>query len=483
MNKPIRTLATFSLILFLALMLNATYLQFWAAGDLDADARNRRVKEESFASERGAILVNRTPVAESEPSDDQYQYQRVYPEPLKYAPLTGYFSFGDSTGLESSQNAVLSGDDPRLFVRRLVDLLSNEQKRGGNVQLTIDPAAQQAAYDGLKAISPDVEGAVVALEPSTGKILAMVSLPTFDPNDLSSHDFGANDRNYQKLLKDDGDPLVNRAVQTRLFPGSTFKVVTATAGLESGKYEKSADAMVPGGDSYTLPLSTKQVTNEGRDCGSGEITLRQAMENSCNTTFAAMAADVGSEAMLEQSEKFGFNSTYLEDLPGQVQSVYPSDPDESQTAQTGFGQFEVQATPLQMAMVAAAIAADGDVMRPYVVEEVQSAEYDAQTTDPTKISTAMDPDTAEVLTEVMVSTVDEGTATAAQIPDVAVAGKTGTAQRGTDDPPYAWFISFAPADDPQVAVAVMIEEAPGRDIAGGALGGPIAKAITEAVLK
>ncbi len=485
MNRPIRAVSVFCLLLFLALMVNATFLQFWRASSLDDDPLNQRVQQASYSSERGAILVGRTPVAESTPSDDKYEYQREYPQPLVYAPLTGYFTFGDSTGIESSQSAVLSGEDPRFFVRNLVDLVSNQQQNGGSVELTIDAKAQRAAYDGLAALGPDVEGAVVALEPRTGKILAMVSLPTFDPNELSSHDFGAVAKTYEQLESDDTDPLLNRAVQTRIFPGSTFKLVTAAAALESNKYD-SADSLVPGGATFQLPQTSDDsglIDNEGRDCGSGEITFRLAMEQSCNTTFAQLAIEVGSEAMLTQAEKFGFNSDYLEDLSGQAQSVFPATLTPPELGQAGFGQFDVQATPLQMAMVSAAIANGGVVMRPYVVSEVQSPDYDAKTTDPEELSEAVSSDTADVLTDLMVSTVDNGTASPAAIPDVAVAGKTGTAQRGVEGAaPYAWFVSFAPATDARVAVAVMIEEAPGREIAGGGLGGPIAKAVMEAIL-
>ena len=485
MNRPIRTVSVFCLLLFLALMANATYLQFWRSGALKDDPLNQRVQQASYSSERGAILVGRTPVAESTPSDDRFEYQREYPQPLMYAPLTGYFTFGDSTGIESAQNAVLSGEDPRFFVRNLVDLVSNEQQNGGSVELTINAKAQRAAFDGLSALGPDVEGSVVAIEPDTGKVLAMVSLPTFDPNDLASHDFAAVAKTYQQLEDDDRDPLLNRAVQTRIAPGSTFKLVTAAAALESGKYD-SADSLVPGGATFQLPQTSGDsgvVDNEGRPCGTDEITLRQAMEQSCNTTFAQLAIEVGAEAMLEQAEKFGFNADYLEDLGGQARSVYPTTLDAPQLGQTGFGQFDVQATPLQMAMVAAAIANDGVVMRPYVVSEVQSPDYDAKTADPEELSEAVSPQTADVLTDLMVSTVDDGTASPAAIPDVAVAGKTGTAQRGVEGaPPYAWFVSFAPASGSRVAVAVMIEEAPGQQIAGGGLGGPIAKAVMEAII-
>jgi peptidoglycan glycosyltransferase len=487
MNKPIRTISLFCLFLFLALMVNATYLQFWKADDLNNDARNRRVIEEAYSRERGAVLVGRDPVAESVPSDDRFEFQRTYAEPFRYAPITGYFSFFSQTGIERAQNEVLSGEDPRLFVTKLVDLLSNNPNKGGSVQLTIDPQAQNAAFAGLDALPGNVEGSVVALDPSTGKILAMVSLPTYDPNKLASHDLDAVAKTYDRLLADDSEPLLNRGIQKTLPPGSTFKLVTAAAAIESGAY--TADDQVPGGDTYRLPQTSGEsgvIDNEGRDCGSDRIPFEQAMENSCNTTFAALAVEVGAEAMTKQAEAFGFNSVYLEDLNPQAESVFPTEMNPPETGQSGIGQFEVRSTPLQMAMVVAGIANNGVVMRPYVVDEVQSAEYDVlEKTEGSDLSQAVSSATAQDLTQLLVSTVDNGTASPAAIPGVSVAGKTGTAQSGQDDvPPYAWFVSFAPAEDPEVAVAVMIESAdiPRGEIAGGQLGGPIARAVMEAIL-
>ncbi|GAA5140367.1 penicillin-binding transpeptidase domain-containing protein [Nocardioides marinquilinus] len=490
MNTPIRRVSIFCMLLFLALMINATYYMFFAAADYNDRPENRRVKEAAYSSQRGAILVGRDPIAESKPVDDEYNYLRTYDFPFIYAPITGYFSFGESTGIESSQNDILTGDDPKLFIPSLVDLLSNEPASGGTVQLTIDPDAQRAAYEGLAAIGDGVEGAVVAIEPSTGKILAMVSIPTFNPNKLSSHDFTERDQTYADLLDDPRDPLVNRAISVRNFPGSTFKLITAAAALESGKYV-GADALVPGGPTFQLPQTTGatgQVDNEGRSqCDPKEITLRTAMAFSCNTTFAQLAIEATSESMYEQAEQFGFNSDYLEDLDGQVQSYFPPNMDPPQLGQSGIGQYDVQATPLQMAMVAGAIANDGVVMRPYIVNEVQAPDYDPQVTEPEELSEAVSPETAAVLTELMVSTVDEGTASNASIDGIAVAGKTGTAQRGgPDDPPYAWFVSFAPSQNADVAVAVMIEEAPNiprGEVGGNALGAPIAKAVMEAVIE
>jgi peptidoglycan glycosyltransferase len=489
-NKPIRTISIFCMLLFLALMINATYLQYWQAGALDDNPLNRRIIQEAFSRERGAILVDGKPVAVSKKTSDEYKWQREYPLPYRYAPVTGWFSYYSQTGIEQSQNDVLSGDDSRLFVTKLVDLVNGNQTKGGRVSLTLDPDAQNAAFDGLAALDPDVQGAVVALEPSTGKILAMVSLPTYDPNKLASHDFSAVSQTYGQLDEDPSKPLLNRAIQTTLPPGSTFKLVTAAAAIESGNWD--ASSMVPAGATYQLPETrgdTGLIDNEGRyQCDPKRISFETAMEWSCNTTFAQLAIEVGAEGMYNQAEAFGFNDHYLDDLGPQAESAFPAGTNKPQTGQTGFGQFDVRATPLQMAMVAAGIANGGTVMKPYLVDEVQSA--DLQTldkTDTSELSRAVSPTTANELTKLMVATVNEGTASPAAMEGIEVAGKTGTAQSGIEgQPPYAWFVSFAPADDPQVAVAVMIQSVPGKDtseIAGGALGGPIARAVMEAVIR
>jgi peptidoglycan glycosyltransferase len=487
-NKPIRTISIFCLLLFLSLMANVTYLQYYKAGALDEDPRNRRVIEAAFSGERGAILVGREAVAESVESNDQYEFQRQYPVPFKYAPLTGWFSYFSQTGLEQSQNDVLSGDDSVLFVTRLVDLLSNSAPKGGSVQLTINSAAQDAMFEGLRGLGAGVQAAGVAIEPSTGRILSMVSLPTYDPNELASHDFAAVAKRADELDEDETQPLLNRAIQMRLPPGSTFKVVTASAAIESGNYD--ADSMVPGGPTYQLPLTsgpTGQIDNEGRDCGANRIPFTQAMGNSCNTSFAALANEVGAEKMQETAEGFGFNQHYLDDLGSQAESNFPTDMDAAQTGQAGIGQFEVAATPLQMAMVAGGIANGGMVMKPYLVDEIRSPELDVlDKADPEEFSRAVSASTASEVTKLMTYTVSQGTASPAAIPGVEVAGKTGTAQSGTPEvPPYAWFVSFAPAEDPQVAVAIMIQKAniPRGEIAGGQLAGPIAKSVMEAVIQ
>jgi peptidoglycan glycosyltransferase len=495
MNKPIRTISIFCLLLFVALMINATWLQYWKSDAYDKDPRNRRVIEAAYSRERGAILVGREPVAESVESDDEYDFLRTYSEPFKYSHVTGYFSFYDQSGIERSQNDVLSGDDDLLFVNKLVDLLSNKSGKGGNVQLTLDREAQDAAFEGLDNLPGDVQASVVAIQPSTGKILAMASLPGFDPNKLASHDFAAVKADYDRLQADESEPLLNRAIQTTLPPGSTFKLVTAAAAIESGKYD--ADSEVPGGATYQLPQTTGssgEIDNEGRNCGSDKIPFEQAMAQSCNTTFAQLGVELGGEALREQAEAFGFNQHYLDDIGPQAISNFPEDATEPEAGQSAIGQFEVQATPLQMAMVGAGIANQGVVMKPYIVDSIQSPELETlRQTEPEELDRAVSEETADGVTQLMIATVEgtsngvPGTAGPAAIAGVTVAGKTGTAQSGQADiPPYAWFVSFAPAQDPEVAVAVMIQKIDGverGEIAGGQLGGPIAKAIMEAVIK
>lgn len=491
MNKPIRTVSIFCLLLFLALALNATYLQYYHASALNDRVGNGRVATATFSRDRGAILVGRTAIAESVKSKDQYKVQRVYHQPFVYAPITGWYTFGNETGVERTQNSFLSGEDDRLFVNRLVDLVNGNATKGGNVQLTINAAAQKAAYDGLRALGSDVQGAVVAIEPNTGKILAMVSLPTFDPNKLASHNFKKASAYATTLSKMPSQPLLNRAVQTTLAPGSTFKVVTASAAVQD--LGLTSTSLVPAGPSYRLPLSTNVVHNDVLSgCGTDKIPLQQAMEFSCNTAFAPLAVRVGANDMHQQAEGFGFNQSYFDDLPTQAVSRYPAGMNPPQTALSGFGQGSVTASPLQMAMVAAGIANHGVVMKPYLVDALQSpTSFETlERTTPEQLSQATSSSTASEVTKMMVATVQSGTATPAAIPGIQVAGKTGTAQSGlknpdgTEVPPYAWFVSFAPANAPKVAVCVMLQhvDQPTDEIHGGTLGGPIAKAVMEAVL-
>jgi peptidoglycan glycosyltransferase len=486
MNKPIRTMSIFCMLLFAALLLNVTYLQYVDAGNLNSRPDNKRVRDAEFARKRGAIVAGGTSVAESPRTHDQYVYQRVYKQPLKYAHLTGYYSYiYGRSAVESSENQILSGSDPRLFVNRVVDLLGNSQPKGGSVSLTIDPKAQNAAFRGLRALGHNVQGAVVALQPSTGKVLAMVSSPTYDPNQLASHNFGNVQKAWARLNADKDKPLFNRAIQEVYPPGSTFKLVTAAAALSSGQY--TPDTKVKGGASLDLPQTTTNLVNEnGNNCGGDPITLTHALEVSCNVSFGSIGLRLGADALRAQAQKFGFGQTYLNDLNGQAASRFPAHPNPPQTALSAIGQYNVAASPLQMAMVASGIANGGTVMRPYVVDEIRAPDLSVldQTQPEAYRSNAISSSVARQLTAMMVSVVDRGTAKTAQIPGVKVAGKTGTAQSAPTRPPYAWFVSFAPADNPQVAVAVLVEDAgvARNAISGSGLAAPIAKRVIQAVI-
>ncbi len=484
MNSPIRRVAAGCMLLCVALLANITYVQAFQADDLNERSDNRRVLLDEYARQRGPILVGDTPVARSVPTDGELGYLRQYANGPLYAPVTGYYSFVfGRTAVERAQNPILSGDDDRLFVRRLVDLVTNRQPQGGAVQLTINAAAQEAAYDALG----DNTGAVVALDPRTGAILAMVSKPSYDPNPLASHSVEEQQAAHDALVADPAKPDRNRAIAQTLPPGSSFKIVTLAAALDSGRYEP--DSVVPAPAEYDLPQSTVNLPNQsGRPCGPNDQTdLVNALRISCNTAFAFLGNDLGDDALREQAERFGFNSTPLtaDDLNA-AESVFPLDPDPPQTALSAIGQFDVRATPLQMAMVSAAIANDGDLMDPYLVQEVRAPDLELlDQTEPRVLSWAVSADTAQEITDMMVNVVDRGTGENAQIDGVQVAGKTGTAESAPERPPYAWFTSFAPADDPQVAVAVVIEDAPdteATDIAGGRLAAPVARAVMQAVL-
>lgn len=487
MNRPIRTLSVGCLILFVALMLNLTYVQFFKASWYNNRADNRRVTEEAYSQQRGDILVGKRAIATSKPSDDTFEWQRTYPGGKKYAPITGFMSFSyGQTGIERSQDSVLSGKDNKLFTNRLVDLVTNSEPAGGNVELTIDPKVQDAAYEGLTALGEDVQAAAVAIDPKTGEILAMASTPTYNPDRVATNDQSAAQKSYNQLSKDDNEPLLNRSIQTALPPGSTFKLVTAAAAIEN--LGMDGDSMVYGGASLDLPGTGTDLPNlNGTSCGGEQITLTRALEVSCNTAFGSLGMELSDEEMQDQAEGFGFGQDYLDDIGPLAESQYPPNDGKAEQARAAIGQQSVIATPLQMAMVSAGIANGGEVMKPYLVDRVTSSSLDViDQGNPTPIDNqpAVSQDTAEILTQMMVSTVDNGTAEAAAIDGVSVAGKTGTAQTTPDKPPYAWFTSFAPAENPSIAVAVMVQKSGTErsEIAGGRLGGPIAKAMMEAAI-
>lgn len=483
MIRSIRRLSFIVLIMFLALLANITYVQYFQAADVRARAGNSRVIFEEYSRQRGPILLGSTAIASSIPTNDQLKYLRQYSNGPLYAPATGYYSivYG-ATGIERTENAVLSGSDDRFFVDRVQQLFAGRGVKGGAVRLTLDPAAQKAAYDGLAGRT----GAVVAIDPRTGAILALASSPSFDPNVLSSHNPSQIRKAYDAYSADGRQPLLNRPLAMTLPPGSTFKLVTAAAALESGKYTSAS--VVPGPAAIKLPNSTRELKNwTGSACGPNDkTTLSNALAVSCNTAFASIGMALGQDALRAQAEKFGFNNSFQVPLRA-AQSVFPSDLDPAQTAMAAIGQFDVTATALQMAMVGAGIGDNGQVMNPYLVAQTLSPELEVlSNAEPTAFSQAMTPANSAELLAMMVAVVDQGTGSNAKIPGVVVGGKTGTAQTAPGRPPHAWFVGVAPADVPgqaQVAVAVVLQNGGGAaEVSGNKLAAPIAKAVMEAVL-
>jgi len=479
-NKPLRRIAVAVMVMFAAMLVNINYIQVVAAEGLRTERGNSRLILEEYSRERGPIVVAGTEIANSVETDGSLKFLRKYAEGTRYAPATGFYSsiYG-ATGIERAENAILAGTDDRLFVRRILDTLTGEAGRGGSVALTLNPAAQDAAIEGLG----DRPGAVVALEPDTGKILALASSPTYDPGVLSNPDSAAVTAAFEALNADPTRPLLNRAVSEIYPPGSTFKLVTTAAALESGRF--TPDSEVYGGAQLDLPQSTATLPNSsGAACTGGETTtLLEALKRSCNTAFGQLGIDLGADVLRAQAEAFGFGESF--EVPiGTAASRFPAEANAPQTAQSAIGQFDVAATPLQMAMVAAGLANRGIVMAPYLVDEVRGPDtVSLGVSDPRELSRAVSPQTADTLTAMMVAVVEGGTGSNAAIDGVRVAGKTGTAQQGGDRPPHAWFVSFAPAEDPAVAVAVIIESGGGEaEISGNRLAAPVARGVMAAVL-
>jgi penicillin-binding protein A len=471
-NAPLRKVAISILVLFTLLIINVNYIQVVRSDELRENNSNTRQLADEYSRERGSIVVDGSEVALSTPTDDRLKYLRQYPAAELYAPVTGYYSvIYNKTGIEDAENDLLAGSDPRLTLRRLADLFTGRDPAGGNVELTIDSAAQEAAMTGLA----DVTGAVVALDPSTGAILALASTPTFDPNQLSSHDPAAI-RAYREQLTD--DQLTNQAISQRYSPGSIFKVVVSAAALASGDY--TPDTPIPAPDLLTLPGTSTTMENfDGESCNGGaDQPLIDALTISCNTAFAQLGIDLGEDSVREMAEAFGIDDEGFE-MPLQVAPSKLGDiENDAQLGISSIGQQDVQLTPMQGAMIASAIANDGTLMKPYLVSEVQAPDLTViDKTDPEELGQPVSPEVANQLTDMMVSVVENGTGRRAQIDGVQVAGKTGTAENAADD--HSWFIGFAPADDPKIAVAVFVRNG-GRT--GGDISAPIAKSVIEAYL-
>lgn len=483
MHKELRRVGAVVVVMFAAMFASSTVIQAVQADALARDPRNTRTLNDSYKVERGPILLaDGTAIAESVPVDDRFRFQRQYPQGPLYAGITGYYNPTQGiTGIENEMNEYLSGTSNSQFLSDLTRIVDGKPPKGDAVQLSVDPEIQEVAAQALG----NLRGAVVAIEPDTGRILAMVNSPTFDPNPMASHDVPAVQATYAELLADQLDPLINRAFAGNLNPpGSAFKVVVAAAALSSGRY--TAESEFPNPVSFTLPGTNSQVFNFTRAaCGPGEtVTLAETIRQSCNVPMAELAIELGADAIREQAEKLGFNEAMSIPIPIQP-SVYPDHLDIPQTGLSGFGQSDVRTSPLQMAMVSAAIGNDGVLMKPNLVDRVTGQDLsEIKAFSPERLRAAMTPEVAEEVTKMMVSGVATGQANNARIEGVDVAGKTGTAQNGDNEPYTLWFTGFAPAENPKVAVAVVVENDAnlGRHSSGNMISSPIAKRVIEAVL-
>jgi penicillin-binding protein A len=480
-NRPVRRVAIAMLVLFGLLIANANYVQVFEGDRLRTDPGNTRVLLDEYERQRGTLVVDGSPIAESVATHDKLKYLRRYPGKATYAPVTGFYSliYG-ATGMEQAQNGFLSGSDNRLFTRRLSALLTGRDPRGGDVVLTLNSRAQQAAVQGLG----NRRGAVVAIDPATGAILAMASTPSFDPNPVSSHDPKTIRAEYNRLAADPNNPLVNRAINERYPPGSTFKVIVAAAALANGR---TPDTVIDCPTAYTLPGTRTQLRNFGNErCSADRVTMQTAITKSYNTAFAKLGVDLGQSEIRRAAAGFGIGTGEPLQTPLRVSPSALGDiPDDAALAQSSIGQRDVALTPLQNAMIAAAVANKGVLMTPYLVSELRAPDLTVlDRTQPTQLSTAVSPQVADQLTQMMRSVVTGGTGRSAQIPGIDVAGKTGTAENAPGAPPHAWFIGFANNNGKQVAVSVIIENGgnSGSETTGGEAAAPIAKSVMQAVL-
>ena len=476
MNAPLRRVAISVLVLFTLLIINVNYIQVVRSDELRKNPSNTRVLAEEYDRERGSIIVDGSEIAMSTRTDDRLTYLRKYPQGDLYAAVTGYYSLVySSTGMERAENDVLAGNDPRLTFRRLTDLFTGRDPAGGDVVLTLDPHVQEAAMAGLSGVT----GAVVALNPKTGGILGLASTPSYDPNKLSTHDPAAIRQYWDQLNQASPDPRLNRAISDNFPPGSIFKVIVSAAALSNGY---TPDTTIPAPNVLTLPNTRTTLQNfNGSTCNGGaDQPLIDALTISCNTAFAELGMKLGEDKVRSMAEAFGMDDKKMQ-IPLDVAPSGVGDI-ESQAAlgQTSIGQRDVRMTPLQAAMVAATVANKGSLMKPYLVDQVRAPDLSViGQTDPEEFRHPISADVATQLTTMMTSVVQKGTGRAARIDGVQVAGKTGTAQVSEGVPDHTWFIGFAPANDPQIAVAVFVANGGGT---GGERSAPIARQVMEAYL-
>ena len=477
MNRELKRVSAAILVMFVALLCSSTMISVFQVDNLRADGRNVRTLYDSYSAERGPILVDGQPIAVSKPVDDQYKFQRVYSNPQLYSAITGYFTLNQgTTGVEGALNDYLSGTANDQFLAQVNAILTGQTPKGAAVELTIQAKIQQAAWDALG----DNTGAVVAMDPQTGAILAMVSKPAYDPNRLASHKASDVIAAYDQLLADPTDPLFNRAIAGDLYhPGSVFKLIVASAAIDSGKF--TPESTFPNPARLQLPLSNSTISNSGGvRCGAGEtVSIADALRLSCNIPFAELGAALGQDTLRNYAKLFGFGSDLGIPMPV-TPSIFPKSLDAPSLMLSSFGQSDVRVTPLQMAMVSAGIANGGVIMQPTLIKSITAPDLTViQPFQQTVFGTPISAQTAATLSGLMVNNVANGAASNGRISGVDVGGKTGTAENGDGKPYTLWFTGFAPANDPQIAVAVVVEN--GTSF-GNAVAAPIARKVIEAVL-
>lgn len=478
MNAQVRRVFVVVLVLFLTLGAAITLIQFFQAPGLYADPRNSRQILQAMEKDRGPIIVDDSAIVFSERAGG-HQYRRDYAEGPLYSAVTGYFSSVNmsATGMEAAADTILQGDTSELFLQRMRNLIAGRPRQGGGIKLTLKSAMQQVAAENLDGRS----GAVVALDVKTGAVLSLYSAPSFDPNLLATLDSQDAQSAYEQLVDDPARPLNNRAIASdRYAPGSVFKILTAVTMLENGV---TPQTKLPSPVSITLPGTDTQLSNiEQSECGDGNVTLEEAFARSCNTTFALASEHFTDKQLRDVTARFGFGAPLA--IPLTVTpSYFPSDLTAAQLATSAIGQFDVAVTPMEMALITASIANGGVAMQPYLVSDILDADNEVvSTTKPGQLATPVSPEVADQVRQMMVGVVQQpyGTGGTMAIPGTTVGGKTGTAEVGAGDRTNAWAVAFAPAEDPQIAVAVLVEGDDNDPLPhGGPVAGPIARQLLE----
>jgi peptidoglycan glycosyltransferase len=492
MNRALLRLSLACLAMFVLLLINVNYVQAFESTSLATKPGNIRIFDQQFQYQRGTIFASGNlgggdvKIAASRPLKGSSNYQRYYPFGAEFAPVTGYESVYGATGIEAAENKELAGTDPRLAVHNLVGLFTGKPKLGATVKLTISSKAQQAAYQALKAQGRPA--AVVAINPSTGAILAMASYPSFNPNAYATFNGPQLNKIDKRYRQDSGQPLLNRAINETYPPGSSFKIVTGSAAFATHKVS-NVQSTVPAPTSLKLPGTTNVLINDSNEvCGDGNPPIIQAFYLSCNTAFGALGMKVTGPVLRSYADLFGLNSPSLK-IPLPVSaSRFPAVTDPALTAYSAIGQYSDSVTPLQEAMFSAAIANHGTLMTPYLVQSVLAPDFSViQRASPSALSTPVSSQIAGDLTQMMIQVTQNPAGTAYQTAgppavgnSIVIAGKTGTAQNGVNNTNLndAVFTCFAPASNPQIAIGVIVQ--------GGGFGAdaaaPIAVKIIQAYL-